>query len=203
VTLIFLYVGDDKSEIGCDQTFRRFFVAPLHTAGETAFFSGIFDEGKFLYVLQVLVEGSGRGGAEKRLRLAAIRPRHARLPLKRELGVETAGEAAVRPPKPRANIGFRANTCKSTRLSTSQIIGFVGIPPFVHYPQILWKMDRTPRKGMPANSIRRISSLVWRGGKECGLCVDQDLTNRRLIHGHGPPATIIAMRVPDRARQRE
>src|SRR5438876_300598 len=164
VTLIFFYVGDDEPEIGCDETLSGFFIAPLHAACEAALFSRVFDQGKLLYVLQVLVECSGGGGAEKRLRLAAIRPRHARLPLKRELGVETAGEAAVRPPKPRANIGFRANTCKSTRLSTSQIIGFVGIPPFVHYPQILWKMDRTPRKGMPANSIRRISSLVWRGG---------------------------------------
>src|SRR3989449_1892695 len=90
-----------------------------HATGEATFFSGIFDEGKFLYVLQVLVEGSGRGGAEKRLRLAAIRPRHARLPLKRELGVDTAGEAAPRPPKTPAHIGFCANTCESTQISTS------------------------------------------------------------------------------------
>src|SRR2546425_1638213 len=85
VALIFFYVGDDETQIGSDETLGGFFIATLHATSEATFFSGIFDEGKFLYVLQVLVECSGRGGAEKGLRLAAIRPRHARLPLKREL----------------------------------------------------------------------------------------------------------------------
>src|SRR6266540_2218831 len=127
VTLIFFYVGDDEPEIGSDETLSGFFIAALHATCEAALFSGIFDERKLLYVLQVLVECSGGGGAEKRLRLAGIRPRHARLPLKRELGVGTAGEAAVRPPKPHANIGFHAKTCKCTQFSTSQIIWCVGI----------------------------------------------------------------------------
>src|SRR5437899_12292773 len=85
VALIFFYVGDDETQIGSDETLGGFFIATLHATSEATFFSGIFDEGKFLYVLQVLVECSGRGGAEKGLRLAAIRPRHARLPLKRDL----------------------------------------------------------------------------------------------------------------------
>src|SRR2546422_11753773 len=97
-----------------------------HATGEATFFSGIFDEGKFLYVLQVLVECSGRGGAEKRLRLAAIRPRHARLPLKRELGAETAGGAAARAPKTRAKIGFFCNNWKNNPVYTKQHIWVFG-----------------------------------------------------------------------------
>src|SRR5204862_2026840 len=88
VSLIFFYVGDDETQIGGDETLSSFFIAALHATSETTFFSGIFDEGEFLYVLQVLVECSGRGGAEKGLRLAGIRPRHERLPLKRELCVD-------------------------------------------------------------------------------------------------------------------
>src|SRR5467141_834006 len=203
VALIFFDVGDDKSEIGSDETLGSFFIAALHATRETTFFSGIFDEGKFLYVLQVLVECSGWGGAEKSLRLAGIRPRHARLPLKRELSVETAGEAAIWPRKPRANLGFPANPCKLTQFSTSQIVGFVGIPPFVHYPQNLWKMDPPPGKPMACRSIRRMSLWLWRGGKECGLRVNQDLTNRRLIDGHRPALSIVAVGTTKRARQRD
>src|SRR3989454_8909760 len=95
VALIFFDVGDDKSEIGSDETLGSFFVAALHATRETTFFSGIFDEGKFLYVLQVLVECSGWGGAEKSLRLAGIRPRHARLPLETR---RVCGNGGGRPP---------------------------------------------------------------------------------------------------------
>src|ERR1043165_5818942 len=48
-----------------------------------------------------------------------------------------------------ANIGFTANPCKSTQFSTSQIVGFVAIPEFVHYPQYLWKI------------VLRDSSSAW------------------------------------------
>src|SRR5947208_289395 len=51
--------------------------------------------------------------------------------------------APFRPARNRANIGFPANRCKSRRLSTSQIIGYSLIPPFVHYPQTLWKQHST------------------------------------------------------------
>src|SRR6266508_1854189 len=95
VALIFFYVGDDETEISSDETLGGFFIAALHATCEAALFSRILYQGKLLYVLQVLVECSRGGGAEKRLRLAGTRPRHARLPLKRELCVETAGEAAV------------------------------------------------------------------------------------------------------------
>src|SRR6266704_6272143 len=96
-------------------------------------------------------------------------------PLETRVGREYGGvDPPVRPPKSRANIGFRANTCKSTQFSTSQIIGFVGIPPFVHYPQDLWKVEGRHGNARRGKSIRRMSLLLWRRGKECGLCVDQD-----------------------------
>src|SRR5437899_6804581 len=56
VALIFFYVGDDETQIGSDETLGGFFIATLHATSEATFFSGIFDEGKFLYVLQVLVD---------------------------------------------------------------------------------------------------------------------------------------------------
>ena len=39
-----------------------------------------------------------------------------------------------------------------------------------------------------------MSFRLWRGGKECGLRVNQDLTNRRLINGHRPAFIIVAVR---------
>src|SRR5438445_11566754 len=66
-------------------------------------------------------------------------------PLETRVGVETTGEAAIRPPKSRANIGFPANTCKYTQFSTSQILGFIGILAFVHYLQLLWKLGLARR----------------------------------------------------------
>jgi hypothetical protein len=86
--------------------------------------------------------------------------------LKRELSVETAGEAAIWPRKPRANIGFPANPCKLTQFSTSQIVGFVGIPPFVHYPQNLWKMNTTQgkRMGLQVNPKDEFAAVeTWKG----------------------------------------
>src|SRR5213079_122611 len=56
---------------------------------------------------------------------------------------------------------------------------------------------------MPANSTRGMRSGLWRGGKTCGLRVDQDLTNRRFIHRDRPPVTVVTMRAADRARQRK
>src|SRR2546428_266861 len=76
VTLILLDVGDDESEVGSDEALSGFFVTPLHAPGEPALLRGIFDQGELLNVLQVLVEGTGRIGAEKRLRLASVRPCH-------------------------------------------------------------------------------------------------------------------------------
>src|SRR5207245_11803418 len=61
-------------------------------------------------------------------------------PLETRVGVETTGEAAIRPPKSRANIGFPDNTCKYTQFSTSQILGFVGNLEVVQYPEQLWKL---------------------------------------------------------------
>src|ERR1700694_3812998 len=80
MALIFFYVGDDEAEVGSDEAFSGFFVPALHSTCEAALFGGVLDQGKLLDVLQVLVECSGRGGTEERLRLAAIRPGHARTP---------------------------------------------------------------------------------------------------------------------------
>src|SRR6266850_7815077 len=70
-------------------------------------------------------------------------------PLETRVVWDVTVATSLRPPKSRANIGFPANTCKSTQFSTSQIVGFVGIPPFVHYPQNLWKMEGACGKRMP------------------------------------------------------
>src|SRR4026208_2017702 len=64
-------------------------------------------------------------------------------------------------------------------------------------------MEGAWHKCMTSNSLRRMSFLLWRRGKECGLRVYEDLTNRRLIHGHRPAISVVAVRSPARARQRE
>src|SRR5216117_360149 len=125
-------------------------------------------------------------------------------PPETRVGREYGGvDPPVRPPKSRANIGFPANTCKLTQFSTSQIIGFVGIPPFVHYPQNLWKMQLTHCKRIACTSIRRMRFTLWRRGKECGLRVNQTLTNRRLRDRHGPAFSVAAIGATDRAGECE
>src|SRR4029077_13286855 len=76
VSLVLLYVRDDEAEVGRDEPLGGLFIAALHPARESAFFSGIFNEGELLDVLQVLVEGAGRIGSKERLRLTSVRPLH-------------------------------------------------------------------------------------------------------------------------------
>src|SRR5207245_7682537 len=76
VTLVFLDIGDDETEVGGNESLGSLFVAPLHASRQAAFFSGILDEWEFLDVLQILVEGTGRIGTKERPRLAYVRPRH-------------------------------------------------------------------------------------------------------------------------------
>src|SRR5688572_10067187 len=44
---------------------------------------------------------------------------------------------------------------------------------------------------------------LWRGGKACGLRVDQDLTYRLLSYGYRPPRAVTAVRAADLARKRQ
>src|SRR5205814_3870004 len=76
VTLVLLDVGDDESEVGCDEPLGGFFIAPLYPPRQAALFGGVFDQGQLLNVLEILVECSGRVGSKERLRLTSARPRH-------------------------------------------------------------------------------------------------------------------------------
>src|SRR5882672_5446756 len=62
-------------------------------------------------------------------------------------------------PTNRANIGFTARWCKSWQFSTSQIVRYVEILAFVHYPHRLWKVAWGEN---PGAGVER-----W---KECGRC---------------------------------
>jgi hypothetical protein len=65
VTLILLYVRDYESKIGGDQPLSCFFIPGLRATGKATLFFGVGDQGKLLYVLEVLVESGGRGGTEE------------------------------------------------------------------------------------------------------------------------------------------
>src|SRR6266542_6675382 len=54
-----------------------------------------------------------------------------------------------------------------------------------------------------AHSFRRMRSRLWRGGKRCGLRVEQNLANHFLLHPHRPPVTIVTLRSADGAWQGE
>ena len=72
VALIFLDVGDDESEVGGHQSFRRFFVPLLRAAGEASLFFGVVDQRELLDVLQVLIERGGRRRSEVSLRRSGL-----------------------------------------------------------------------------------------------------------------------------------
>jgi len=55
--LVFLYIGNDKPEVGRDQTFGRFLVANPGSTGQCPLLSRILNEGILLNVLQILIEG--------------------------------------------------------------------------------------------------------------------------------------------------
>jgi hypothetical protein len=76
MTLVFLDVGDDKSEVRCDQPLGGFLIASLDAPRESTLFRWVFDQRQLLDVLQILVEGAGRIGSKERLRLTSVRPRH-------------------------------------------------------------------------------------------------------------------------------
>ena len=72
VALILLHVGDDESEVRGDQSFRRFLVALLRPARESALFLGVVDQRELLDVLQVLIERCGRRRSEISLRRSGL-----------------------------------------------------------------------------------------------------------------------------------
>ncbi len=78
VTLIFLDVGDDESEVGGDEPLGGFLVAPLDPTREATLFQRVLDQRQLLDVLEVLIERAGRIGSKKRLGLASTRPGHSR-----------------------------------------------------------------------------------------------------------------------------
>ncbi|MBF8305971.1 MAG: hypothetical protein HW398_1159 [Acidobacteria bacterium] len=77
VSLILLHVGDHEPQVRRDEALGGLLVAALHPPGEPPLFGGILDQREFLDVLQVLIEGAGRGGFEKRLGFSSRRTGHA------------------------------------------------------------------------------------------------------------------------------
>src|SRR5574341_1846941 len=69
-----------------------------------------------------------------------------------------------------ANIGITVQRCKSPYFSTSQILRYYVIRPFVHYPHPLWKMQRGPSLSKWCGDVEDLlgsRSEERRVGKEC------------------------------------
>ena len=56
MTLILLYIGDDKPEVGCHQPLGRQLVPLLGQTSQAPLFHHVGDERELLNVVQVLVE---------------------------------------------------------------------------------------------------------------------------------------------------